>query len=262
MPPTTDTPTAPRGSSGLAIASLVVGIISLFPCFWLLLGPIGLVLGIVSLVLAKKKQGPKGMALAGTILGGLATVLGIGAVVWGLLAGKPKPFAVPAPEYTSLVGEGYSGSGFHFTKEGKNFIGCSLHQFDDAAPATMTHPGFEAPITITGQSYVQDDVQILEYESAELDAITPLTYTGSQEAEIGHPVYLMLSEGAIKGHIHRYSIFEGSWFKTEKTFTIRGASGSAVVSGIDGSVMGVILGGEADAGDKSNEGYFEELKLP
>ena len=60
---------APQESKGLAIASMVLGIVSIVPGWCipylpLLLGLVGVILGGVSLA---KKQGGKGMAIAGLV---------------------------------------------------------------------------------------------------------------------------------------------------------------------------------------------------
>lgn len=78
-------PYQPQGPNGLAIASLVLGIISIptICCYGLgiLLGIIGIVLGIVS-----RKSGTKmsGMAIAGIILSAIGILFGI--LFW-ILAG-------------------------------------------------------------------------------------------------------------------------------------------------------------------------------
>lgn len=68
----------PKKSSGLAIASLVCGIVGLVLCccyyLSLPLSIVGLILGIVSL---SKKSGGKGMAIVGVILSGITVVLAI-----------------------------------------------------------------------------------------------------------------------------------------------------------------------------------------
>lgn len=65
--------------NGLAIASLVLGILGIIPCFWnMFLSIIALVLGITAV--RKVNAGTaspdgKGMAIAGIVLGGLGTAL-------------------------------------------------------------------------------------------------------------------------------------------------------------------------------------------
>jgi len=57
-------------TSGLAIASLILGILSFFPGLGILIGIIAVILGIVALINVKKeKLKGRGMAIAGIILG-------------------------------------------------------------------------------------------------------------------------------------------------------------------------------------------------
>lgn len=84
--PAPQTPSAPKsGSSGLAIAGLVIGIIALLGCWVPLLNVgsafialIGLVLSIIGLVKARKAASGKGMAIAATVLNAVALVAVIG----------------------------------------------------------------------------------------------------------------------------------------------------------------------------------------
>ncbi|MDR0273092.1 MAG: DUF4190 domain-containing protein [Clostridiales bacterium] len=78
------------GSPGLAIASLVLGLIGLlvcwcFSCVQVIVAIIGLVLGGVSLM--KGNRG-KGMAIAGVVLSGIALLVGIGLFIVGLIWGN------------------------------------------------------------------------------------------------------------------------------------------------------------------------------
>ena len=78
-----------NGSRGLAIASMVLGIVSMGLCWcWVLTWTMfisiacaitGLILGIISL---KKRQGGKGMAITGVILSGAGIILGIIIIVF------------------------------------------------------------------------------------------------------------------------------------------------------------------------------------
>ena len=85
QPPVT-TPAAPQTppaseKKGLAIASMVLGIVAwVLCCFWYLLSPVGLILGIVSL---QQKQGGRGMAIAGVVLCGLSVLFGISGLIFG-----------------------------------------------------------------------------------------------------------------------------------------------------------------------------------
>ncbi|TAE77251.1 MAG: DUF4339 domain-containing protein [Verrucomicrobia bacterium] len=86
------TPPGQPVSQGLAIASLICGILSLVGCcFWPISGPISIVaivLGIVSLGRVKSAPalyGGRGMAKAGAILGGLgllATIVWLAVAIW------------------------------------------------------------------------------------------------------------------------------------------------------------------------------------
>ena len=63
------TPARPPSVNGLAIASLVLGIVCCIP-------PLGLILGLIALSQIKRKgQRGKGMAIAGSILSGISTAL-------------------------------------------------------------------------------------------------------------------------------------------------------------------------------------------
>lgn len=71
-------PSPSQGGSGLAIASMVLGILALIcSCYWpasMILSIIGLILGIISI---KKGNSGKGMAIAGVVLSIVAIVLTI-----------------------------------------------------------------------------------------------------------------------------------------------------------------------------------------
>ena len=91
-PPQMGPPGAPQGpkNSGLAIASLVTGILSLFPgcCCGFVgipLALVALVMGIISIQqinASAGQMGGKGMAIAGTVLGGVAVAVDILAIVF------------------------------------------------------------------------------------------------------------------------------------------------------------------------------------
>ena len=66
----------PRQSNGLAIASLVCGIIGLL-VFGIILGPLAIIFGSVGISRASRGASGKGMAIAGLILGVIATVVAI-----------------------------------------------------------------------------------------------------------------------------------------------------------------------------------------
>lgn len=71
-----------KSTNGLAIASFVLGLLSIFAC-WLgvLTGVIGLVLGFIGLRQTNadpERVGGRGLAIAGIVLSGIATVLWVG----------------------------------------------------------------------------------------------------------------------------------------------------------------------------------------
>ena len=66
-PPPSPPPPRPSETNGLGIAGFVVSIVGIFTC---VLCPVGLILSLIAL----GKQ-PKGFAIAGTVIGGLGTVL-------------------------------------------------------------------------------------------------------------------------------------------------------------------------------------------
>ena len=86
-----------KKSNGFAIASLVLGIVSVVFSFIGLSVPFGLVLGIVGIILGvnAKKKNPSGMATAGLVLSIIGTILcalifiacvalvGVGASIYG-----------------------------------------------------------------------------------------------------------------------------------------------------------------------------------
>ncbi|MFV0316469.1 MAG: DUF4190 domain-containing protein [Microthrixaceae bacterium] len=67
-----------QGTNGLAVASLVLGILSFF-CVGLITGPIAVILGFVGRNKANKELNGNGagMALAGIITGGIAFILSL-----------------------------------------------------------------------------------------------------------------------------------------------------------------------------------------
>ncbi|HEV7952029.1 MAG TPA: DUF4190 domain-containing protein [Candidatus Saccharimonadales bacterium] len=71
-PPTT-TPTQNTGANGLAVTSLVLGIVS-FTGFGLLTGVPAIITGILAL---KKGQQERAMSIAGIIMGGIATLISL-----------------------------------------------------------------------------------------------------------------------------------------------------------------------------------------
>ena len=111
----------------------------------------------------------------------------------------------------------------------------------------MLAPDLETKIPITGQVRVGTDIQVLSYGQ-------------EPDVSVGDPVYLLIDGEAVKARFTRYSLLEGHGFKSETSFVGQGGSGSPVISGQTGHVIGVFLGGED--GDTMTEGYFEDLQMP
>lgn len=78
---------APQGSNGLAVASMVVGIVSLALCAFLVPAIVGLVLGVVALSQAKNgSSGGRGMAIAGVATSAVSLVLAVVFIIIGMTA--------------------------------------------------------------------------------------------------------------------------------------------------------------------------------
>ena len=75
-PPGYGYPQPARQGNGLAIASLVCGIIGLL-IFGVILGPLAAIFGGIALSRANRGASGKGMAIAGLVLGLIATILAI-----------------------------------------------------------------------------------------------------------------------------------------------------------------------------------------
>jgi Domain of unknown function (DUF4190) len=81
-------PVAPQGTNGLSIASLVLSLVNIIPCFWIFPLPalLGLIFGIVGRGQISHNPGAKGkgMAIAGIVLG--IVFLIVGAIFWVYVA--------------------------------------------------------------------------------------------------------------------------------------------------------------------------------
>ena len=67
-----------QGTSGLAIAAMVLGLVGLAPCFWIFQLPalLGMIFGFIGLRQTKDGgQGGRGMAIAGVVIGVVLVVL-------------------------------------------------------------------------------------------------------------------------------------------------------------------------------------------
>ena len=180
----------------------------------------------------------------------------------GILATPKRAVEAVIPEYEDLLGEELSGSGFHIEYGGRRYIVCSLHQFDGKQPAEMGALSFDEPIRVTGRVHVQKDVQVLTYQSPELDKLPPLSYAPAPAVQIGEPVVLIYNEEQIVGHVIARSDDRQKlrFFRAAEPFEATGCSGAPVLSGVTGKVIGVAL--TADRAENARTVGFELLDLP
>jgi hypothetical protein len=168
---------------------------------------------------------------------------------------------VEAPAYETLLGENLSGSGFHFAHGGGVYLCASRHQFDDEAPKEMSSLDFEEPIKVTGVAHQQEDVQVLTFDSAKLTAVPPLPFDPEAKVTPGLPVYIYADEGVVKGHV----TFVGQAsnrirIRAAKPFAAMGCSGTPIVSGESGTVIGVLT--EANDPERATRVVAERLVMP
>ncbi len=239
----------------MAMASFVLGLLGL--CVPVL-GPVALILGI----LAARRPLRRGLAIAGIVLGTLESVALV-ALIWAVIGAWParmipKPVEITPPDYDSLIGEGLQGSGFHFSWGGRVYLGSSLHQFDGTTPAKMLTADLEQ-IDVLARVHTQNDVQVLTFEPGPLASVPPLRYAGRATLERGDPVLILCGDEPIVAHI-TVTLDEsgGQVFcrLADRAADLRGCSGSAVISGLTGDVVGVLLT------DSFLGAGFEVLDLP
>jgi hypothetical protein len=74
----------------------------------------------------------------------------------------------------------------------------------------MLLPDVGSEVTITGQAHRGEDLQILRYDSRELDKLEPLIYRAPVSLNKGDPVILYSGEDQIIGHVSKVkSAFDG-----------------------------------------------------
>lgn len=172
-----------------------------------------------------------------------------------------RQHAINPPTYETLVGEGFSGSGFHFKVDDEVFICTTLHQFDGRVPSVMGSLDFDEPIKVMGVKHTQEDVQVLEFGSGELDKIEPLSYVREAVIDQGTPVYVYCDEGAIKGHVRFVYKSDGTIkIRMEKAFAAGGQSGSPIISAETGNVIAVLIA--ADSTSAATRVEAEQLVFP
>ncbi len=267
-------------TSGFAITSLVLGILGIL-CLPIL-GVLGLIFGILGLreiARAEPGMGGRGLAISGIVLGSIGTLLTILLAVGVFMAAiegatqqatqrAARDATAPVPQYADVIGGGFSGSGFHFRWEDRQFFCASLHQFDDAVPSEMiVFPAdTEADIfevTIYDRVHQLEDVQIMTFDEQAMEGIDPLVYDGEADIRYGELVYIMTRDGPLAAHVIDAGTDEPHmrYARLSEDFSLAGTSGSAVVSGVTGHVVGVMLV-SAETYDNETLAGFELLELP
>ncbi len=130
----------PAKASGLAIASLVVGILSIIP----LLGIVALILGLIALSAISKSAGRlsgKGLAVAGV-------VLGAGGVAWTLLVAFLAVILIPI--FSTVRGVTHIGTCHENLRQVGQALMIYRSKHDGQFPPDLTaafeaHPGLRGP---------------------------------------------------------------------------------------------------------------------
>lgn len=82
---------APVGNSGMAIASLVLSLVGVIPCFWFFQVPglLGVIFGFVGMKqTAENRQRGRGMAIAGLVIGIILVVACVAFWIWAATSGN------------------------------------------------------------------------------------------------------------------------------------------------------------------------------
>lgn len=225
--PAVTLPAAPKGGSGMRVLLVVLGV-------FLVLGVGGIWLVASSLRDAIKRGEARAARLQHT---------------------------AAAPEYKILLGQNWVGSGFHVQIGKGRFICASVHQFEGRKPKEMSSLEFDAPIKLKKVVHKQDDLQLITYESKELDAIEPLKFDFEAKVEEGLPVYLYPMRGPLKGRVTSVDRKAGRIsIRPETPFEAAGMSGSPIVSGLTGTVIGILTDG--DDPDRATRVGAELLRPP
>lgn len=251
-------------TSGIAISSLILGILGLFCVPFA--GVFSVVLGVFGLRQVKRSDGRvsgSGLAISGIVLGAANVVLSgvaVALLVVGAVYAKPRPTMDVLPTYESLIGEEFSGSGFHFEWDGRRYIGCSLHQFEGGTPGQMLWGHALKIVPVVDRVHVQTDIQILAYDESALAGSEPLIYLPGVRVRRNERVLVMADNEALLGTM-MYTIPDHDglvYLELDRPIPLQGHSGSAIVSGVTGTVVGVLLNGVEEEGIVG----FELLDLP
>lgn len=157
-------------------------------------------------------------------------------------ASRRNPHLVEAPKYETLLGQNLIGTGFHVEIGSRRYICASAHQFEGAKPELMGSIDFDEPIVLRNVVHKQADLLLITYESKKLDEQPPLKYDDEAKVEVGLPVYLYPMNGVqVKGHITMLSLARSeATIHAAVPFAAAGMSGSPVISGVTGSVIGIL----------------------
>lgn len=229
------------------------------------LGVVSVVLGVLGLRQIKRSDrrvSGTGLAISGIALGSINVLFSSAVaafVLFGVVYGGPRPTIDVLPTYESLIGEGLSGSGFHFEWDGNRYIGCSLHQFEGGTPGEMLTANLDA-VRVSERVHVQRDVQVLAYDESALAGAEPLIYSSGVRLRGSERVLVMADQGSLGGAMMLpFPDADGLlYLKLDQPSRLQGLSGSAIVSGVTGTVVGVLIGGIEEEGIVG----FEPLDLP
>lgn len=159
MPAGPPAPAPAKGSNGLAVAGFVLGLIGLLMSWipvvnflGILLGGIGLVLAVIGLVQAKKRNAGKGLAIAGIVLGGLAIIIAIvvNVAVVNAVDSALKDVTDTSVDTSGASSDESSGDG---SKSGDD-VGTSR---DNPAPLGSSVSGGDWTVTINSVTTAEED---------------------------------------------------------------------------------------------------------
>lgn len=175
---------------------------------------------------------------------------------------KPKPPATEVPTYQTFHHENSNGTWFHFDHNGDLYLGCSIHQGNNAPKTVLNRHDSEETVTIGKQVHARKDLRILEFKSDTVTRADALPYLPDPEVREGDTVVILNRGERIRGTVVRLPATDDPHFylHTSKPFAAAGMSGSPVFSKRLGTVVGILQ----TANDKAAAtiGGFELLEMP
>ena len=286
-------PTGPVGTSGMGVAALVLGIVSVL-IGWLpgcgsvpalLLTFIGLLLGVLGLMNARGGRVGKGMPIAGLIVCGLAlliaglstALLAIGinsgiqevrrqeaadAAAREALATAPAAFE-EADCFEVSSASHLAGTGFLLQVDGRDgevYAVTALHPYDDEVPETFSQLLDEEPlddIALGRTIETGQDVRLQRLAGPAPSAAVPLIYHRDVRASLNERVAILLDDEVVEGRITReFMGFGEGEIQLATPADVMAASGSPIVLLETGTVVGVLLSADLPEGAKTI-GYEE-----